>query len=175
MAGRREDPRDNCCNGESYPRSADMSRYHHPEKEQGQGQPQSRVSFQAVPVVVLTTYTTRLKPPSTSQYLGYAPWNAPPSHPGFQEPHYAVPHANDSVPENGAWRQNFPPVPVMASLLFMMVVPSLLLIHIFIRRTLRPEIQIREQEPHVELFHSTGITGTPQVQHGFTPRHSPHP
>jgi len=96
MAGRRGDPRDDSCNGETYPRSADVSQCHHPEKEQGQGQPQSGA-------------------PPTSQYLGYADWNAPPLHPGFQEPHYAVPCANDSAPGNGAWQQSFHPVPAMSA------------------------------------------------------------
>jgi hypothetical protein len=167
MAGRREDPRDDSCNGETYPHSPDVSQYyHHPEEEQVQGQSQSRVSTQDFPVVVLTIHTTRLKAPPTSQYLEYAPWNAPPSHPGFQDPHYTVP----SAPGNGAWRQNFPPVPAMASLLLIATPSSLT--PIFILRALRPKIHIREQEPQVELFHIAGITGTPQVRHGFTPRRS---
>ncbi|KAN0131546.1 hypothetical protein V8E53_010654 [Lactarius tabidus] len=94
----REGPRDDSYNGETYLRSADASQYHPSENEQVQRQPQSTA-------------------PPPSQYLGYAPWNAPPSHPGFQEPRYeryAVPCANGTAPGDGAWyetRQNFPPVP----------------------------------------------------------------
>ena len=123
--GRREDPRDDRYNGEIYPRSADPSQYHLSENERVEGPPQSTVSIHDCPVVVLTTHTTRLKAPPPSQYLGYAPWNAPPPHPGAGEPCYAVPCANDS---HGAWhetRHNFPPVPAMASLLFIVMFSSL--------------------------------------------------
>ncbi|KAF8263700.1 hypothetical protein EI94DRAFT_1740343 [Lactarius quietus] len=98
--GRREDPRDDSYNGETYPRSTDAPQYHLSENEQVQGQTQSTV-------------------PPASQYLGYAPWSASTSHPGFQEPRYAccaVPCSNDGAPGTGAWheaRQVFPPVPAM--------------------------------------------------------------
>lgn len=68
----------------------------------------------------------RLKAPPSSQYLCYAPWNAPPPHPGAYEPCYG-PCTDDSAPGHGAWhetRQNFPPVPVMASFLFAAILSS---------------------------------------------------
>ncbi len=126
--GGREDPRDDRYNGETYPRSADPSQYYPPENEHMEGPPQSTVSTHDGPVVVFTTRTTRLKAPPPSHYFGYAPWNAPPPHPGVQEPCYAVPCANGSALGHGAWhetRHNFPPVPAMASLLFIAIFSSL--------------------------------------------------
>lgn len=63
----------------------------------------------------------RFKAPPASQYLGYAPRNTPPLHLGAHEPSYAVPYTSNGTPGNGSWsevRQNLPPAPVMAILLF---------------------------------------------------------
>jgi hypothetical protein len=125
--GRREDPRDNRYSGRTYLHSADASQHHLSENEHAEGPPQSTVSIHDGPVVILTTHTIRSKALLSSQYLGYAPWNAPP-HSGIQEPCYAVPCANDSALGYGAWnemRPNLPPVPVMASVLFIAMFSSL--------------------------------------------------
>ncbi|KAF8263697.1 hypothetical protein EI94DRAFT_1806809 [Lactarius quietus] len=109
--GGSEDPRDASYDGE--PDTRPTSQYHLSENEHVKGPPvQCTVSTHGCPVVVVTTHTTRLKAPPSSQYLGYAPWNAPPPHPGFQEPPYAAPYPGDIAPGNGAWheaRQIFPP------------------------------------------------------------------
>jgi hypothetical protein len=129
----RERPKDDSYNGESCLRSADASQYHSSENEQVQRQPQSMVSIRDGLIFVLPDNTTCLKapsPPLSSQYLGYAPWNATPTHPGFQEARYeryAVPCANGTAPGNGAWyeeQQHFPvpPVPAMASPLFIAII-----------------------------------------------------
>ena len=130
----REGPRDGSYNGESYLRLADTSQYHSSENEQVQRQTQSMVSIHDGLVFFLPDNTTHLKapPPSNSQYLGYAPWNASPTHPGFQDARYeryAVPYANGTALGNGAWyeaQQNYPvsPVPAMTSPLFIAIVHS---------------------------------------------------
>lgn len=126
---RQEDQRDDRYNGGLYPRSTDASQYHLSENEHVEGPPQSTVSAHDGPVDILTTHTTRLKAPLSSQYLGYAPWNVPPPYPGVQEPCYAVPCACDSAPGHGSWdgtrNNNVRPVPVMASLLFIVMFSSL--------------------------------------------------
>ncbi|KAH8989569.1 hypothetical protein EDB92DRAFT_849807 [Lactarius akahatsu] len=97
--GRREHQKDDRYNGETNPRSADASQYHHSESEHVEVPPQSM-------------------PPPPSHYFGYPPWSAPPPHPSFQEPWCAVPGADDSAPGYGAWheaRHNYPPVPAMSA------------------------------------------------------------
>ncbi|KAF8263703.1 hypothetical protein EI94DRAFT_1740356 [Lactarius quietus] len=97
--GRREDQRDDHYRGDSYPRSEDASQHHLSENEHMQGPIQDMA-------------------PPASHHLGYAPWNAPPPHPGVQGPSYAMPCANNSALGNGAWhetRRDLPPVPVMSS------------------------------------------------------------
>ena len=132
----REGPRDDTYKGEIYLRSTDTTQYHLSENEPVQRQPQSAVSIHGGPIFAFPYHATRSKapPPSSSQYLNYAPWHATPSHPGFQEPRYeryAVPCANGPAPGDGAWyetRQNcppVPPVPAMASPLFIATLYSL--------------------------------------------------
>ena len=135
----REGSRDDSHNGEIYLRSTDASQYHLSENEQVQRQLQSTVSINDGPIFVFPYHATRSKvpPPSSSQCLNYAPWHAPPPHPGFQEQRYeryAVPSANGPAPGGGVWyetRQNcplVPPVPAMVSPLFMATLYSLTLI-----------------------------------------------
>ncbi|KAI9436631.1 hypothetical protein H4582DRAFT_1962185 [Lactarius indigo] len=101
--GRREHPKDDRSNGETNPRSTEASQYHPSENEH------TEVPSQSMP------------PPAAPHYFGYAPWNAPPPHPGAQEPWYGVPGANGGVPGHGAWheppRHNYPPVPAMSAAL----------------------------------------------------------
>ncbi|KAH9059893.1 hypothetical protein EDB87DRAFT_1619037 [Lactarius vividus] len=97
--GKREHPKVDRYNGETNPHPTDASSCHPSESEHVEVPPQSM-------------------PPPPSHYFGYAPWNAPPPHPGVQEPSYAVPGANDGIPGHGAWhetRQNYPPVPAMSA------------------------------------------------------------
>ena len=130
----REGPKDYSYNGESYFRSADASQYHSPENEQVQRQPQSVVSIRDGLIFFLPHNARHLKapPPSSSQYLGYAPWNATPTHSGLQDvryERYVVPYTNGTAPGNGAWYEAqqhcpVPPVPAMASPLFIAIVYS---------------------------------------------------
>lgn len=169
--GRHETPINDRYYGETYPHSEDISQHDLTENEEMQGPPQNTVSIHLSHSHRLLTRRC-LKAPPFSQHFSYAPWNAPPPHPGAQGSFYAAPCANYSATGNAAWHptpRKFPPVPVLNYSLHRRVLVNNT--H-FIFRTVHLDTQIREQGKPVEPFPISGIAGTPQVRYALIRHHS---